>query len=57
MLNLRQGQTLSDEINHIAGSDDNESLSEAQQYSLYAEFYKNMREEELHNLDNYLDKE
>ena len=57
VLNLRQGQTLSDEINHIAGSDDSESLSEAQQYSLYVEFYENMGEEELHNLDNYLDKE
>ena len=57
VLNLRQGQTLSDEINHIPGSDDSESLSEAQQYSLYAEFYENMGEEEVHNLDNYLDRE
>ena len=57
VLHFRPGQTLSDEIILIPGSDDSESLSEAQQYSLYAEFYENMGEEELHNLDNYLDRE
>ena len=57
VLHLRQGQILSDEINHIPGADDSESLSEAQQYSLYAKFYENMGEEELHNLDNYLDRQ
>ena len=57
VLKLRQGQTLSDEINHIAGSNDSKTLSKAQQYSLYTKFYENMEEEELHNLDNYLDRE
>ena len=57
VLNLRQDQTLSDEINHIAGSEDSESLTEAQLCSFYAEFYENIGEEELHNLDNYLDRE
>ena len=56
-LQFRLGQTLSEDSRHIPGSDDSESLSEAQQYSLYAEFYEKMSEEELHNLDNYLDKE
>ena len=57
VLHFRPDQTLSDEIIHIPGSDDSESLIEAQQYSLYAEFYENMGEEELHNLENYLDRE
>ena len=57
VLNLRQGQTLSDEINHITGSKDSESLTKGQLYSLYEEFYENMGEEELHNLDNYLNRE
>ena len=57
MLQFGLGQTLSEDTNHIPGSDDSESLSEAQQYSLYAEFYENMGEKELHNLDNYLDRE
>ena len=51
------GQTLSDDIIHILDSDDSENLTEAQQYSLYAEFYGNMGEDELKNLDNYLDRE
>ena len=51
------GQALSDDIIHIPDSDDRESLTEAQQYSLYTEFYENMGEDELHNLDNYLDRE
>ena len=57
MLQFGLGQTLSEDASHIPGFDDSESLSEAQQYSLYAEFYENMGEEELLNLDNYLDRE
>ena len=57
VLQFRPGQTLNDDIIHIPGSDDSESLNEVQQYSLYAEFYENMGEDELHNLDNYLDRE
>ena len=57
VLQFRLDQTLSEESSHIPGSDDSESLSEAQQYSLYAEFYEKMGEDELHNLDNYLDRE
>ena len=57
VLQFGPGQTLSDDTIHIPGSDDSESLTEAQQYSLYAEFYENMGEDELHNLDNYLNRE
>ena len=57
VFNMRQGQIRSDESNHNTDSEENKSLTETQLYNLYAEFYENMEEEELHNLDNYLERE
>ena len=38
-------------------SDNDRSLSEAQMYDLYSEFYVGMGEEDASNLDNYLKRE
>ena len=57
IFNMRQGQKCSDESNHNACSEDSESLTEVEVYDLYVEFYENMEEEELDNLDIYLERE
>ena len=47
-----------DDQNGNTESDGSKELSKAQIYELYSEFYNRMdEEEEVNNLDNYLDRE
>ena len=55
---MTEASTSSDDQNDNTKSDGSKELFEAQVYEFYCKFYDRMgQEEEISNLDNYLDKE
>ena len=53
----RDDDTCSIENHTIADSEDENQMTEANIFELYKEFYEGMGNDELQNLDNYLDRE